>query len=238
MKFTQHYSSSGGNLYTLECDGSRLLIECGVPWTKVLKALNHDLEGIEGCLLTHEHKDHSRAAQDVAEYGIDLYASSGTFAKISEYTHIPKRRKKVMAHGSCWDFGKFKVTAYNANHDAKEPFIYTIKCADGESLLFATDTSHIMQRFDMAFTEIALECSYDIDILRERVDSCTIHESLAKRLLTSHQERSAAMAYLATYCDLSRCRRIHLLHMSADNIDKEATRKHFERIFVIETVTV
>ncbi|MDO8302666.1 MAG: hypothetical protein Q7T18_05445, partial [Sedimentisphaerales bacterium] len=85
---------------------------------------------------------------------------------------------------------------------------------------------------------IALECSYDKDLHQERVDTGTINESLAKRLLTSHMEKQNTIKYLAEFCDLVKCREIHLLHCSADNIDKEQARKEIEERFFIKTVIV
>jgi len=56
MKFIQHYSGSSGNLYeVVSNNGKRLLIEAGVVWAKVQKALRYDLKSISGCLLSHEH---------------------------------------------------------------------------------------------------------------------------------------------------------------------------------------
>jgi len=79
MKFIQHYSGSKGNLYeVVSNDGKRLLIEAGVVWPTLQKALKYDLKGISGCLLSHEHQDHSKAIKDVMRAGIDVYASYNT----------------------------------------------------------------------------------------------------------------------------------------------------------------
>ena len=83
MKFQSYYSSSMGNLYeVVAANGQRLLIECGCTWKKLQKALSYDLTNIAGCLLTHEHKDHSKAVEDVMENAIDVWASEGTFEAI------------------------------------------------------------------------------------------------------------------------------------------------------------
>ncbi|MCK5127221.1 MAG: hypothetical protein KAR42_13285, partial [candidate division Zixibacteria bacterium] len=102
-------------------------------------------------------------------------------------------------------------------------------------MLFATDTAFIRQRFNTPFSIIAIECSYDKDVLQNRVESGDINETLAKRLLTSHMEKQVALKYLTDYCDLSKCREIHLLHLSRENIDKDKAKKDFERKLFIET---
>lgn len=233
MKFEQHYSSSMGNLYTVTAvNGRRLLLECGVRWPVLLAALHYDLDGIDGCLLTHEHQDHSKSVSEVMRAGINVYASAGTFGVIDS------RRALVVMGKVCFDVGNsFEVISFPIIHDAADPHGYIVHEIDTEEyLFFVPDSSHIKQRFNIKFSIIAIDCSYDLKILEHRVDTQDINEALAKRLLMSHMEKQVAMKYLAEFCDLSKCRQINLLHMSSDNIDKQATKKDFEKMFFIETV--
>jgi len=56
MIFKQHYSSSGGNLYEVVANnGKRLILDPGVTWAKLQKALNYNLRGVLGALISHEH---------------------------------------------------------------------------------------------------------------------------------------------------------------------------------------
>ncbi len=235
MKFKQHFSSSSGNLYTITApNGERLLIECGLPWGKLKDALNYDLGGIVGCLLTHNHMDHSKAVAGVMVAGIDVYASAGTFEAVGVNG---ERRAKRIPVRTLTEIGGFHVTAYPAHHDAVEPLLFTIGY-DGEYMLFATDTSHLTQQFDTPFKIIAIECAFDKIILQDRVDTGDINESLAIRLQTSHMEKQNCIKYLSECCHLGQCQQIHLLHMSGDNIDKEQTRMDVQKRFFIETVVV
>ncbi|KKN77255.1 hypothetical protein LCGC14_0362330 [marine sediment metagenome] len=245
MKFEQLFSSSKGNAHVVTANnGKRLLIECGVTWPLLQKALNYDLTSIEGCLLTHEHKDHSKAVQDVMKAGIDVHASYGTFealdiakkTKGSQSLRI-HRRAVLVVENVIYKIGSFEVTAFNSHHDARQPFLFTIRNKK-ERMLFATDTSHIKQKFKTAFDIIAIECSYNEPYLRNRVEKGTINEQLAKRLLESHMSESNCLSYLQTYCNLDKCREIHLLHLSADNINKERIKREFEKKLFIEIKTV
>ena len=235
MKFVQHYSGSSGNLYTVESDdGHRLIIDPGVTWKKVRKALDYDLSGIVAALLSHEHKDHSKAVEDILAAGIDVYSSAGTFEALG-LTGI--RRTKPIADKTLIRLGAFEVLSFTTNHDAAEPMGFVVRDSiAGEYLLFATDTSHITQRFKLPFSIIAIECSYDKNILQHRVDTGDINETLAKRLLTSHMEKQTTTKYLTEFCDLSRCRELHLLHLSRDNIDAGQARREIENRFFIKTV--
>jgi len=164
--------------------------------------------------------------------GINVFASRGIFDVLEIDAG---RRVKYIKDRTIVTFGTdFKVRAFYLNHDAVEPLGFIVWNKD-EYLLFAPDTSHITQRFNVPFSIIAIECSYDKNILQKQVDAGDINEEVAKRLLTSHMEKQTAMRYLAKYCNLSKCREIHLLHMSGNNISKEQTRVEFEKKFFIET---
>jgi phosphoribosyl 1,2-cyclic phosphodiesterase len=240
MKFDQLYSGSKGNLYVVSAgNGKRLIIDPGVTWKKLQKALNYDLTGIVGCLLTHEHKDHSKAVKDILQAGIYVFASQGTLDAI-DLKLANHRRAKVIRDKSVVRIGlnaDFKFRAFSVSHDATEPLGFVIK-ADDEYLLFATDTSHIRQQFMTLFNIIAIECSYDKAILNKRVESGDINEEVAKRLLTSHTEKQEAMRYIRKFCDISKCREIHLLHCSRDNLNIEQTKTEFANKFFIEVKVV
>ena len=101
--------------------------------------------------------------------------------------------------------------------------------------LFVTDTSHIKQRFGIAFDILAICCGYDGAVLAKRQETGDINEALAIRLLTSHMERNVTKGYIAECCCLDKCTEIHLLHMSGGNISQEATRQEFEDEFLRTT---
>ncbi len=235
MRFEQLYSSSKGNLYVvISSSGKRLLLECGVGYDKILKALNYDLSNIEACFVTHDHKDHCRAINDICKAGIDTYSAQVTF---DQCCAVPSRRQKVVANETLVRLDSFEVFAFDVHHDAAEPLGFIVRC-DNEFLLFATDTSHISQRFSYQFSIVALECSYSKAILENRVATQDINETLAKRLLLSHTEKQVCMDYLDKFVDLSKCHEIHLLHLSGDNIDKKQTVKEFEEHFMRKVVIV
>jgi len=234
MKFEQLYSSSEGNLYEVTArSGQRLLIECGVVWARLQEAIRYDLSNIMGCLVSHEHKDHSKAIFEVLEAGIPIYATSGT---LDAYGIEPSERNvNVVSTMELAEIGPFRVVAFPINHDAAEPVGFWVREVAGENLLYATDTSHIRLRFKIPFDIIAIECSYDHERLSKQVESGEVHVAVAKRLLTSHMECHETLRYLDEFCDLSRCREIHLIHMSGERVDREALKAECEKRFFIAT---
>jgi phosphoribosyl 1,2-cyclic phosphodiesterase len=242
MKFHKYYSSSRGNLYVVEAaNGRRLLVDPGVTWSRLQKALDFDLSNIAGCLVTHEHKDHSKAIRDVLSSGIDVYASEGTVKGIDEFL-CSHRRIHLLCDRERFAIDEtFEGFPFSVHHDAAEPlgFIIREKSGNGdgrdEHLLFITDTSHVTQRFGVAFDIIAICCSYDKAALKARVDSGDINETFAKRLLTSHMERAVTVRYVRDFCVLDKCREIHLLHASRDNVHINGVRKELEAKTFITT---
>ena len=237
MKFRQLYSGSQGNAYLVTSStGQKMLIECGVTWKNLLSALNYDLSGIECCLITHHHKDHCKAINDVLKAGIDCYASKETWLEIRPEQD---RRSYPLLEGCLYDRNGFRFRAFSSNHDTPGSLLFVIE-ADEELMLFATDTAYLSQGFKMPFNIIAIECSYDKDVLMYRVENKKIDEALAKRLLNSHMSRSEAKRYLRAECNLSLCREIHLLHLSSGNMaDSVAEIKaEFEDAFMIQIRTV
>ncbi len=233
MTFEQIYSGSSGNLYIVTAnDGKRLIIDMGVSWKKFVKALDYNLSNtVVGALANHSHSDHTKCIKDVMKAGIEVFASPETFEALG----IVGERRAIPLPPRLWyRRGDFNFMGYESNHDVPGSYLFVVQC-DDEFLLFATDCSHITQQFKLPFSIIAIECSYDKDILQQRVESGEIHEEVAKRLLTSHMEKSETMRYLDKFCDLSRCRSIHLLHMSRENIIAEDVRREIEKEFFIKT---
>ena len=48
-------SGSQGNAYTLECQNETLLLELGVSWKDIIKALNFNLSKVVGVCVSHAH---------------------------------------------------------------------------------------------------------------------------------------------------------------------------------------
>jgi len=233
MKFIQHFSSSEGNLYTLESGDSRIMIECGVSWKKIQKSLDFNIGNVDFCLVTHEHKDHCKSWPNVEWARIPVYASEGTHSTWScGYDDMYVLTSLVFTH-----IGKWSVFPFATHHDCIEPQGFII--SDGkENMLFATDTFMIEERFAMKFDIISIECSYDKDILLDRLDNGQIDEMRCKRLLKSHMEKRTTLSYLQTCCNLKKCREVHLLHMSKENLDRDKTVKEFEESLMIKIITV
>jgi phosphoribosyl 1,2-cyclic phosphodiesterase len=235
MTFEQHYSSSKGNLYTVTANnGKRLLVECGVRFKDILKSLNYQIKNVEGCLLSHEHSDHSKSVRDVTDAGITVYSGAGTFKSLGIRSDWAA---KAVFDGTLIRFKSFDVLCYSTQHDAAEPLGFVVRC-DDEFLLFATDTKNIESDiFGFPYSIVAIECSYSEAELRNNHKEGRIDDERFKRLLDSHMEVRHT-EYLLKKCNLSKCKEIHLLHLSRENLDKDKVLTDFKEEFFAQEIIV
>jgi phosphoribosyl 1,2-cyclic phosphodiesterase len=218
MKIEVFASSSVGNCYSISNGREVLLIECGIPVKKIKQAMGFTLSSAVGCLCSHNHGDHAKAAKDVAAAGVDLYTSQGTIDALGltgHRVHTIKARQTVQ-------IGPFQVMPFETIHDAAEPLGFLI-ASGGAKLLFATDTAFLPYKFPN-LTHLMIECNYQVDILARNVASGEVTMAQKERLLFSHSSLGNTLQFLANQ-DLSQVREIHLLHLSAGNSDAATMKR-------------
>ncbi len=224
-------SSSKGNCYILESSTGNLLLECGVNFKEIQKALEFNLSSVHGCFVTHEHNDHSKAVLDVMKAGIDVYMSDGTAAQLKAYTNhrFTSLRPKYEVY-----VGDFIVLPFSTQHDAKDPLGFLIQyMPTGEKLLFATDTYYLRYRFQN-LNYIMVECNYVKEILEENIVAGLVPEGLRNRLLESHFSLENVKGFLKAN-DMTTVRKIILIHLSDGNSDAERMKREIMELTGVET---
>lgn len=217
-------SSSAGNCYVFQNKTEALIVEAGVRFSEVQKALNFNLRKVVGCIISHEHGDHSAYVSDFLKARINTYASGGTIEEMKCRYNI--ERGAAMLHplkaGQPVNIGNFKVLPFNVKHDCVEPFGFLINHPEMGSTLFATDTYYLPYKFK-GLNNILIECNYSEDILIENVRQGKVNGLLMKRTLQSHMSYDTCLQALKAN-DLSRVNNIVLIHLSVGNSDAEAFR--------------
>ncbi len=209
-------SSSKGNVFEVFDGTTRILLECGLPFKQLQAALGYDLSGFSGCLLSHEHMDHAKAAAMLHRRGMELYASAGTLDAL----HIQGAGSHRLEPLKQVSIGTLVVLPFPVHHDGAEPFGYLIySTVTGEKAVFATDTYRIEYVFS-GLTEIAIECNYSEALL----DGSDLAEVVVERIRRNHFSLEGCMEFLGA-CDLAAVRRIHLIHLSAERSDAELFRR-------------
>ena len=219
MRFEALASSSAGNAYVVSDQDTRILLECGVSHSKLQKLSGFSLSEFQACLVSHEHKDHAKSVQELIERGMEVYMSQGTAEALfgaeeegPSRTPVPTTYMdavKPVEHMGQFNVGSFDIVPFTTFHDAREPLGFLIKSrVDGDVLAFATDTVNLRYKFP-GLNILAIEANYDKNIL----ERSSRPEKLKQRIVNAHMEIDTLCDYLRSL-DLSRCREIHLLHLS------------------------
>lgn len=227
-------SGSSGNCYRVSDRKTTILIEAGIPVDRIRAGCGYHLSGISGCLVSHEHGDHASHAQELTRFGIPVFTSHGTIEALEgrkEELHGP------MVHPvermKTFQIGSFLVMPFDVEHDAKEPLGFLILSGfTGEKLLFLTDTFYIKYRFT-GLTQIMAECNYTMDQLLKNVADGITPAYRIQRLAKSHMSLEALEGMLKAN-DLSRLKKIYLMHLSNDNSDEETMKTRIQKLTGVE----
>lgn len=220
-------SNSSGNCYLLENKEECLVLEAGLPFKEVKKALGFNISKIVGVIVTHEHGDHFKYAGDYLKAGIPIMTSQGTW---STFPYDVEISEKVMRSGYWYQLENFNITPFPVVHDAVEPFGFIIRHPDIGTLLFASDTEYIKQTFkNLYLNHIMIECNYSQKIIDSRVHSRETDLGLRNRVLQSHMELETCKDFIEVNksCKLDN---VILLHLSDGNSDEKLFKEEIQSV--------
>lgn len=225
MKLKVLATGSSGNCFLLENKEEILMLEAGITFKRIQEGLNFNIGKVAGCLISHEHKDHSKAAIDLIKNGIDIYSSKGTLEAVG--LEDGYRAKEIEAHKKI-KVGGFTVYPFDTQHDATEPLGFLVQHKDMGKLLFITDSYYCKYTFK-GIDHILVECNYKKEILEENINDGLIPEWLRDRITKSHFEIENVKEFLRS-SDLSRTKNILLIHLSSQNSDKKLFKDEIEKV--------
>ena len=146
-------SGSSGNCYILTCNNEKLILDFGLPIKVIKQGLDFDLQGIQGVLVTHCHKDHSLSVDDFKKNGFEVWRP---YIEYAEYTS-QRIYHKV--------FGKFSVKCFPLPHNGTDNFGFLIEC-DGQKILYMTDFEYCPYVFaKKKINHILIECNYQQELV-------------------------------------------------------------------------
>ena len=206
MKLQVLGSGSKGNCYILSNEKEALIIEAGINISEVKKALSFDFKKVSGLLITHEHGDHAKYMNLYLNYGIDIYASSGTHNTFAGYGW---NKRHVLRTGEVQEVGNFKVNSFATEHDCAEPIGFIIEHSDFGKLLFCTDSKTLPYKFK-GLNHILIEANYSFDLISKSAQR--------DRVFQNHMEINSTIDFLENN-NLMNVNNIVLLHLSDSNSD-------------------
>lgn len=222
-------SGSSGNCYLANINGTQLLLECGLSFKTIQKALNFKLSSIEGCLVTHEHIDHSKAVKNLLKNSINVYATKGTFDALNVRSHRAISFLKDKEDTYCYKFfNRFCVLPFQAIHDAQEPVSFYIQdIHTKESLLFVTDTAYMPYKIPNVDI-LMVECNYVKSVIDSNVKNNSLNINLRNRIVKSHMSLETLLTALKQ-ANLSNLKKIYVLHLSDTNSEEKGILEAIQR---------
>lgn len=227
MKLQVLGSSSKGNCYLLTAnDGSTLIIEAGITFLEIKRALAFNLSRIVGCVVSHRHGDHAKGLADMARAGVTVHCSLNVINSQDldvQPLLVETSRRQWMLVG-----GEFEVLTLEAFHDVPcESFV--IRHPGMGKLLFLTDSVSFPYKIQ-GLDHVLIEANYSDKVLEENILTGKVPSSMRSRLLTSHMEIATTLHTIRKQ-DLSKVKEIVLLHLSDNNSDP----KEFKRLVESKT---
>jgi len=210
-------TGSKGNAYLLENEKEALLIECGVKFDEIKKAIGFKISKIVACICTHEHLDHFKYVNDVMAAGIDVFATEKTFG----VSIIKNVHKMPIEKGKTYQVGGFKFLAFAVQHDAADPVGFLIQHEDCGKVLFLTDTYYCKYSFP-GLNNVIIEANYSDKLIGDK------NEFLRNRILRSHFSLENCIGLLKAN-DLSRVNNIVLIHLSDTNSNEIEFKREVEK---------
>lgn len=216
-------SSSSGNCYILENKQEALIIEAGVKFIEVKKALDFDIRKVVGCLITHQHNDHAKYIKNMVDSGFPTLA----LPEVWTAKGVSDSRALCIEGGKGYRFGGFKVLPFTACHDV--PCVgYLIEHKETGRIMFLTDSCMCEYVFP-GLNHVMIECNYSDEKLVEAINAGRTLPSQRERLMTSHMELETCKEFLRAN-DLSKVTNVILLHLSDNNSDEAHFVQEIERV--------
>ena len=204
-------SGSSGNAYTISDGRTRILLDCGLPMTKLQAATGYTISSLDACMITHSHQDHCKAHKDLARLGVNIYTHPDTIKEMRAQGH----RYKPIQHMVQFAVKTFDILPFSLVHDVTNTGWIFHSRETGEKLVYVTDTMYLPYRFQ-GVTHWMIEANNDLEAMEENVEEGRLNRSLKYRIQRSHMSIDTLLGVFAAN-DMSQTEQIYLLHLSDEN---------------------
>lgn len=164
------FSSSKGNSIYIGTSSEGILIDDGVSFSKLKKAL--ELSGlspdaIKAVFVTHEHSDHIKGLSVLTRrIKVPVFTRKNTADRIADIGAVSGECRSIK-DGE--EICGMRVECFSIPHDAQDPCGYKITFRDGRTAAVCTDLGHVTKEVENALlgtTCVLLEANYDVEMLR------------------------------------------------------------------------
>ncbi len=204
-------TGSDGNCYLLNVNHQTLVIEAGVCFTKVKKALDYDLKKVVGVLVSHEHGDHADFVKDFIKFGKKVYCTLSTAIRCGIAL---EHNFNLIQYLVPFNIGLFKITPFQTFHDAFEPCGFLIEF-EGKRLVFLTDSCDLKTKLKNVDYWL-IEANYSNDMLR----ASSLDVRLKKRIQDTHMSIDRCKTILDAH-NAQNSELVMLIHGSKNHSNKQ-----------------
>lgn len=201
-------SGSSGNCYILKANNEKLILDCGLPIKVIKQGLDFDLQGIQGVLVTHCHKDHSLSVDDFKKMGFEVW--------MPYLNEVKTKRKQFGSFNvSCFDLTDLQGNWMHTNADGSECPCYGFLIEHSElgRMLYITDTELIKWKFKN-INHILLGVNYDKDLLDNE------NQSKRNHVYRGHLSIDTACEFVK--CNSDSLETVIMCHLSDSNSDVDS----------------
>ena len=200
-------SGSSGNCYILENENEALIIEAGLTFMEVKKAMDFNVIKIVGVLASHTHGDHAKYIGEYGKSGIPVWKPYNT----DFYKSCDMKKYGTFEVRTFPNQNKDRRWLHNNSDGSECPcYGFHIKHPDMGSLVYATDTEYVRWRFN-GVNHIMVEANYDMQFVNRE-------EPNYEHRLRGHMSLATALKFISTN-DNPALRNVVLIHLSDKSAD-------------------
>lgn len=223
-------TGSEANSYILTAGKQSLILDAGVSFRKLLPHVGN-VRAVQGCLVTHLHSDHARAAVEYSKRGIKVFMTENEKHGLGGDGIMIR----PCASQKPFTLGEFSVLPFATEHDTPEPVGFLIRYnPTGETLLYATDTCYLRWKFPGVHYWL-IESNYIDEIADKQVADGALSPVLRERLVRSHLSLRRLKECLSAN-DLTPARKIVLIHLSSQRSDAVQMQREVQELTGVETL--
>ena len=169
LYITSLNSGSNGNCYYVGNETEAVLVDAGISCREIekrMKRLNLSMQKVKAVFVSHEHSDHIRGLCTLSKkYQLPVYITSATLF----HSAVPLDQQFVTSFNAHEPvtIGNLSITAFPKQHDASDPYSFTITCDEVKVGVF-TDIGVPCKNVVRYFKECHaafLEANYDDEML-------------------------------------------------------------------------
>ena len=120
--------SSGNSIYVENSEKECILLDCGIPVSKIEQLLlekERSLENIKAIFISHEHYDHVSGLESLISKipNLPIYLSKGTLSKLN----LKCENINLIKNHSVINLINLRILCISKPHDALEPLSFLIE---------------------------------------------------------------------------------------------------------------